>query len=100
VKPVLLTREAQLELRAAAHWYSEQENGLGEDFVAEVDRTLELVAEGAQRYPVWRPDRPYRRALVRRFPYVLFFTNEADSVRVLAVAHQKRKPGYWLRRVR
>jgi toxin ParE1/3/4 len=100
VKRVDLTRGAQLEVRAAAHWYSEQEVGLGEEFVAEIDRVLAKIAGAAARHPVWHRDRPYRKALVRRFPYVIFFLDEADAVRVLAVAHQKRKPGYWLRRIR
>ena len=100
MKPVRLTPEARLELRAAATWYAEQESGLGEEFVAEVHRTLELLADSAHRYPVWRRDRAYRKALVHRFPYVVFFTEEAAQVRILAIAHQKRKPGYWLRRTR
>jgi len=100
VKPIALTSDAQLELRAAANWYAGQESGLGEDFMAEVDRLFALLVEGAHRYPVWRRDRPYRKALLHRFPYVIFFVDEPDQVRILAIAHQKRKPGYWLRRVR
>jgi plasmid stabilization system protein ParE len=91
---------AQLELRAAAHWYSEREQGLGEDFVLEVDRSLGALAEGAHRHPFWRPGRPYRKVFVHRFPYVIFFTCDDDEVVVLAIAHRKRKPGYWLRRER
>ncbi len=41
-----------------------------------------------------------RRALLARFPYALVFLVREDEVRVLAVAHAKRRPGYWLSRVR
>ncbi len=100
MKRVVLTRGARFELRAAAHWYSEQEPGLGEEFIAEIDRVLTQLAGDPQRYPVWRADRPYRKALVDRFPYAIVFLDERDQTRVLAIAHQKRKPGYWLRRSR
>ena len=100
MKALVLTTDAQLEARAAANWYEEAEAGLGVEFISEVDRVLGLLADAPGRYPVWRPGRPYRRALLRRFPYVIFFVDEPDHVLVLAIAHQKRKPGYWLRRGR
>jgi plasmid stabilization system protein ParE len=100
VKRVELTRGARLEIRACAHWYDEREAGLGEEFLDEIDRIVAKIADGASRYPLWRADRPYRKALVHRFPYVILVLVEVDVVRILAVAHLKRKPGYWLRRVR
>ena len=95
---IVLGPGAQLELRAAANWYSEQEPGLGEEFLAEIGRTLDSIVQAPERCPLWRPTRPYRRAIVHRFPYFVFYVYAQDKVRVLAVAHQRRKPGYWLRR--
>ena len=69
---------AQLELRAAANWYSNREPGLGEEFVAEVDLTLQGLAEGAHRHSAWRPGRPYRKVLVHRFPYVVFYMTRSE----------------------
>jgi plasmid stabilization system protein ParE len=99
VKRIDLTRGARLEIRASAHWYAER-TGLGEEFLAEVDRVFAKIADRALRYPLWRADRPYRKARVRRFPYAVFFLAETERVVVMAVAHQKRRPGYWLRRIR
>lgn len=100
MKQLVVTPAAQLELRAAADWYSEREAGLGEDLVIEVDRTLATVLQAPHRNALWREGRPYRKAFVRRFPYVVFYLEAGDVVLVLAIAHRKRKPGYWLRRKR
>ena len=99
MKRIELTRGARLEIRASAHWYSERA-GNGEEFLAEVDRVFAKIADRPLRYPLWRADRPYRKARVRRFPYAIFFVADEESIRVMAVAHQKRRPGYWLRRIR
>lgn len=100
MKRLVVTPAAQLELRAAASWYTEREDGLGEDLVIEVDRTLATVLAAPQRNPLWRAGQPYRKAFVYRFPYVVFYLETADGALVLAIAHRKRKPGYWLQRVR
>lgn len=47
---------------------------------------------------MWRPDRSYRKHLVRRFPYTIFFRERDGAIEVVAFAHQKRQPGYWLGR--
>jgi toxin ParE1/3/4 len=98
VRRVVLSPAARLELKAAADWYSEREAGLGAEFVLEVDRTLESLSEGALRHPSWQAGRPYRKAFVHRFPYVVFFVYDDSQVQILAVAHRRRKPGYWLTR--
>lgn len=100
MRRVIVHRAAQLELRAAANWYSDQEPGLGEELVVEIDRALENLAEGAHRASAWRAGRPYRKVLVHRFPYVVFFTYDDEQVHILAIAHRKRQPGYWLKRTR
>ena len=100
MKRLVVTPAAQLELRAAANWYSEREAGLGEELVIEVDRTLTTMLAAPQRNPSWRVGQPYRKAFVHRFPYVVFYLETADDVRVLAIAHRKRRPGYWLQRAR
>jgi plasmid stabilization system protein ParE len=100
VRQIVVDPAAEQELRAAAQWYSEQEEGLGEEFILEVNRTIEGLAEGAPRHPVWRQGRPYQKVLTHRVPYAVFFTHDDARVRILAIAHRRRKPGYWLRRTR
>ena len=90
--------EAEAEAGAAALWYEAKRAGLGADFIAAIDESLERVLEAPLAHPIWRAGRPFRRHIVRRFPYVIFFTVSDQSVNVLAVAHSKRRPGYWVGR--
>jgi plasmid stabilization system protein ParE len=65
-------------------------------------RLIELAdAPGlGARLPGAAPDVVARRVLLARLPYVIVFVEVDDEVRVVAVVHAKRRPGYWMRRVR
>lgn len=89
--------EAEQELAEAATWYEERCAGLGIELVAMVDPALERIAAAPLSCPLWRPDRPYRKMVLARFPYVIFFRCEDALVVVAAVAHARRRPGYWQR---
>jgi plasmid stabilization system protein ParE len=100
----VLHPEARRELRRAALWYDERSPGLGHEFLAEVAATLDRIGERPQSFPPWPNARnvgrePIRRAVLRRFPYVLAFEVETDQILVLAVAHGKRRPAYWSGRI-
>ena len=75
---------------------------MGREFLDDVQATLPLVDERPRSFPRLQAvdaTLEIRRALLARFPYVLVFLVREDEVRVLAVAHAKRRPGYWLSRV-
>ncbi|MEW5982821.1 MAG: type II toxin-antitoxin system RelE/ParE family toxin [Acidobacteriota bacterium] len=95
--------EAAAELRAAALWYDERRAGLGNELVEEVRALMQRIAASPSSYATWpglsRPASPIRRAWVERFPYAVAFEVQADRIFILAVAHAKRRPLYWLRRV-
>lgn len=94
--------EARDELRAAALWYDERRLGLGDELVDEVTATLQEIARSPLAFPIWPGTHtakvPIRPALVKRFPDALAFETHDDGVFVLAVAHAKRRPLYWVRR--
>ena len=91
--------EAEAELAAAAEWYEERLSGLGVALIATIDAALDQIRDAPDSCPVWRTGHPYRRLVVRRFPYIVFFTVPREGeVEVVAFAHAKRKPGYWLER--
>jgi len=92
--------DAEAELQSAAIWYEGKRRGLGIELIAVVDRAFESILENPEACPVWRPNRPYRKLLLERFPYVVFFSIDAATVEIVAVAHAKRRPGYWLDRLR
>jgi toxin ParE1/3/4 len=97
VKPVVLHDQAVVELEEAASWYERCRPGLGGEFQSAVEQAVGQIRDNPQigfRYGGTR----FRYVLVRRFPYVLFYSEGKDVVRVMAVAHSGRRPGYWMSR--
>lgn len=96
---VVFLAPAREELSVAADWYDEQRPGLGVEFVVEIGEAVAQIRDNPEGWPRWREDRPYRKRFLTRFPYVLFYVVAAEGhVEVVAVAHARRKPGYWLER--
>ena len=96
--------EATSELRSAAVWYDERQAGLGDAFVAAVADLLARIEKTPENFPTWPGTIParsvIRKATLFRFPYLIAFEHYPDHVLVLGVAHQKRRPLYWLRRAK
>ena len=94
--------EARAELRSAALWYDERRPGLGDEFIAEVSASLDRIGGTPESYKAWPRTRAggplIRKASIQRFPYVIAFEKHEQHVLVLAVAHAKRRPLYWLTR--
>lgn len=81
------------ELIDSARYYENRLPGLGTDFKSEVGRTLDLLSENPDIGAVI--EAPYRRLLLDRFPFAVIYRIRESTLRILAVAHQRRRPGYW-----
>ena len=95
--------EASAELEEAAIWYEHQRPGLGVEFLEAIDTALEQIAkwpQAAQRVAGVAPDVPSRKAPVPNFPYHVAYLERPDAIRILAFAHDRREPSYWLSRLR
>ncbi len=90
--------EAKSDVSEAYAWYEDQRLGLGEEFLSSVDACIQKICRSPEIYEIVR--KTYRRALVRRFPYAVFFEYAGDMVTVFAVFHTARDPGKWRRRLR
>jgi len=67
-----------------------------------VDETILAIANDPLRFPIYegkRLSRPFRRALVPRFPYIVVFEAREEEIVIVAVAHASRDPGYWEHRL-
>ncbi|MBP7338151.1 MAG: type II toxin-antitoxin system RelE/ParE family toxin [Niveispirillum sp.] len=80
---------------AARRWYDQQMDGLGVRFLAEIDHLIRRLAENLRAFPL--SHNGLRRALLRRFPYALFFRVEPEAIYILACAHNHRDPATWPR---
>lgn len=81
---------AEDDLRQAYAWYEEQRPGLGGDLLLCVEATLDAIRENPLCFPVIHKE--IRRALIRRFPYAIFYLIDCQSISVLAILHCKRLP--------
>jgi plasmid stabilization system protein ParE len=86
--------ETERELIDGAVFYArEASTEIGMAFIAEFERTLGVLCDYPKLGPLWRGT--IRRMPLRRFPYSVIYQVRGDEIRVVALAHQRRKPGYW-----
>nr|VFK18882.1 MAG: Plasmid stabilisation system protein [Candidatus Kentron sp. LPFa]VFK33453.1 MAG: Plasmid stabilisation system protein [Candidatus Kentron sp. LPFa] len=95
---VTILHEAEVELWEAVAYYEDRVQGLGLDFETEIERSVRTIAEHPECWPL-RQDGT-RRYLTHRFPYLVVYAYENGHVWILAIAHCKRRPGYWHNRIR
>jgi plasmid stabilization system protein ParE len=90
---LILVPEAHQDLEEAYAWYEERRVGLGEDFLGRVDACIEAIRRTPEMHAVVHDN--YRRALVRRFPYAVFYEHANNTVTVYCVFHTSRDPQKW-----
>ena len=93
---------AQVDLLAATVWYEEQREGLGDDFVSAVDSVFKRVRKSDEfvTAPILHlASAVVRRERTRRFPYAVYFVEDAAARRVIAVLHGRRDPRTWQSRI-
>ena len=96
VRAVVFDPAARDELAEAVAYYDGQGAALGDEFLREVKRTVTRIRDFPEAWPML--SRRSRRCRVTRFPYGLVYQVTPSEIRVLAVAHLRRRPRYWRRR--
>jgi plasmid stabilization system protein ParE len=96
VYSVIFTQAARAELIAAQDWYEGEATGLGRRFRQAIDVLAKRMSENPRQFPTVYKN--VRRALLRRFPYSLFFVVEDDALIVIAYFHASRDPSHWQKR--
>ena len=96
-KEVEFHEAASLEYEAAFAWYFERSERAASRFAREVERAVASIAEAPERSP--SGIQGTRRLLLQRFPFAVVYRELPSVIQVLAVAHGRRRPGYWKKRV-
>ena len=94
--------EADGEAIEAALWYEERRPGLGDEFLMELETGLSAIRSSHENLPVlegYSGSHSIRRHLLKRFPYVVVIACRATEVLVVAIAHARRRPYFWLDRL-
>ena len=90
---LLIRGQAKRDIRRAAKWYERQRQGLGREFVVEVDVALARIEDNPEHYEIVH--REIRHTILRRFPYGVFYRIRANKISVFAVVHLKRDSIPW-----
>jgi plasmid stabilization system protein ParE len=94
---VRLHPDARAELREARRWYYERSPLSATAFAHAVDNAVSRIVVAPAQYP--SADHGTRKLVLQRFPFNIFYLLSESEIVIVAVAHQKRRPGYWSTRV-
>src|SRR5688572_6159846 len=88
---------AKLDFNETFDWYAERRVEAARGFAIAVDEALERIVDDPNRFPVIR--RNCRYCTLKRYPFRIVYREEVEQIVVIAIAHAKRRPGYWHRRL-
>ncbi|MBL7180040.1 MAG: type II toxin-antitoxin system RelE/ParE family toxin [Pseudomonadota bacterium] len=94
---LIIAPEAQQDTDAAYSWYEDRRSGLGEEFLACVDACIQAICRTPELHA--KVHEEYRRSLVRRFPYAIFYEYTGGKVIVYSIFHASRDPKKWRNRL-
>ncbi len=97
LRDIIILPAAEQDVTQAYIWYEEQEPGLGEEFLRCVDACLQLIQRNPAMYPIVHES--YQRAVIRRFPYVIFYEHSSITIIIYAVFHCSQDPKKWRSRL-
>jgi plasmid stabilization system protein ParE len=89
--------EASEEIEGAANWYGRRSPAAQATFLREIDHAITAILDAPQRWTSYIDGT--RRYVFRKFPYSVVYFVDDGMVLIVAVAHDKRRPGYWRRRL-
>jgi toxin ParE1/3/4 len=99
MKSVRFHSEAIAELDSAVSYYEDQKVSLGLDFAAEVEQSIGKIQQNPSLGAIYKIA-GLRRYTIQRFPFLIFYVEFEEFVWIVAIAHGKRQPDYWRRRLK
>ncbi|HXM67395.1 MAG TPA: type II toxin-antitoxin system RelE/ParE family toxin [Candidatus Acidoferrum sp.] len=96
-KPYRLHPLSWLEIEGGDEWYAQRSAQASTDFVVAVFNAIESICDAPHRWPKYLHGT--RRFVLGRFPFYIVYLDTAELVNIVAVAHSRRRPGYWRQRL-
>ena len=94
MRQVEIHPDALAEAESAVSWYVERSPRAPTAFVEEIDKAIQSILNAPKRWPIFDAD--FRRVPLFRFPYFIVYREKTNNlVQILAIAHGRRRPGYW-----
>lgn len=94
---IVLSQGAQRDFQEGLRWYRKRSDQAAERFIAAMEELIERIGAHPERFRLVADT--LRKAHFKRFPYSLIFRVSLEAIKIFAVAHDKRRPGYWQRRI-
>ena len=94
---VIFDPDARAEFLDAVQYYESCQKGLGHRFSNSIESAVKNIRESPLLFRILKA--PFRRYLLPKFPYSIIYSIEKDHIYILALAHNKRKPEYWEKRL-
>jgi plasmid stabilization system protein ParE len=94
---LIMAPEAEQDITEAYNWFEGRRAGLGEDFLGCIDACIQAICRTPEMHA--RVYQNYRRGLVRRFPYAIFYEYVDQTVIVYCVFHTSQNPDKWRERL-
>ena len=88
--------EAEIELLQTKEYYNEIIDGLGDSFILEIEKKVYRIKKNPVMYPKIR--KGIRKCNSKKFPYFIYYKAIKETIYILAISHQMRKPFYWSKR--
>ena len=94
---LIVAPEVETDLDQAVQWYEARKSGLGAEFLTNVTATVQEIVRMPEVHRI--VERHYRRGLVKRFPYAVFYDLIGETIMILGVFHTSHDPSRWRRRL-
>ena len=91
---IVFSKLAKRELDDACHYYNRELEGLGNRFREDIRQSVKRIAQHPQAWSIERGE--IRKYVLHRFPYKILYSIETNHLFIIAVAHQHRRPDYWV----
>lgn len=98
LKPIRLRLEAEIEVEEAFEYYLGESARLADRFLNEISASLTKIQYGPQLYPPYT--RNTRRRVLGSFPFSVIYQEKEEVILIIAIAHAKRREGYWTKRLK
>ena len=93
---LLFHPDVSYEIKESYIWYQDMAEGLGDNFLDELESAYQTITELPDTWPKFQ--KGFRRFLLSSFPFSIIYKHQDETVYVVAVMHNSRKPGYWEKR--
>ena len=94
---LLFHPDVYFEIKNSYDWYQTQADGLGKDFVNELESAYQGIIDFPHTWPLFQNN--FRRFLLSKFPFSIIYKENMNIIYIVAVMHNSRKPGYWIKRL-